>query len=47
MYPMVEIKILVPKKIYDKLEELEKRKGVSKEDIILRALERIIEEAGG
>jgi len=37
---------LVPKKIYDKLEELEKRLGVSKEDIVLRAIMKVIEEMG-
>ncbi|RLC76723.1 MAG: hypothetical protein DRJ03_28085 [Chloroflexi bacterium] len=46
MTPVKEIKLLVPKKIYDKLEELEKRLGVSKEDIVLRAIMKVIEEMG-
>lgn len=46
MAPVKEIKLLVPKKIYDKLEELEKRLGVSKEDIVLRAIMKVIEEMG-
>jgi len=44
--PMVEIRILVPRKLYDKLEEIEKRLGVTKEDIVLRAIMKVIEEMG-
>jgi len=42
--PIRELRILVPKKVYDKLEDLEKRLNVRKEDVILRALVKTIEE---
>ena len=44
--PVVELKIIVPKKLYDKLEELEKKYSISKEDIVLRALVKVLEEMG-
>ncbi len=44
--PLVEIRIVVPARLYDKLEEIEKKLGVTKEDIILRAITKIIEELG-
>ncbi len=46
MAPVKEIRLLVPRKIYDKLEEIEKRLGVSKEDIVLRAIMKVLEEMG-
>ena len=42
--PYVEIRIEVPRKIYELLEKIEKEEGVPKEDIISRALVRIIDE---
>jgi len=42
--PIRELRIMVPRKVYEKLEELEKRLNVRKEDIILRALVKVIEE---
>ena len=45
--PMVELKVLLPKKLHDKLEELEKKLGITKEDIVARAIVKVIEEFGG
>lgn len=42
--PIKELRLMVPKRVYDKLEDLEKRLNVRKEDIILRALVKVIEE---
>lgn len=41
---VVELRIMVPKKIHDLLEELSKKYGISKEDIVMRALVKVIEE---
>jgi len=42
----MELKIVLPTKLYKKLEELEKKLGVTKEDIVARAIVRVIEEFG-
>ncbi|MEM1530989.1 MAG: hypothetical protein QXI05_05615 [Candidatus Bathyarchaeia archaeon] len=42
-----EIRILVPAQIYDALRRVEERTGVKMEDLIMRALVKVIEEFGG
>jgi len=41
-----EIKILIPAPIWDKLEVIERKIGMTKEDLIMRAIVKIIEELG-
>ena len=38
------IQIIVPVTIWDKLEEIEKKQGIRKEDIVMRAVVKVIEE---
>ena len=42
--PIVELKIVVPRKIYERLEEIERKAGVKKEDIVVRAIVKVLEE---
>jgi len=43
-YPTTKIEVVVPKKIADKLEEVAKKNNVTKEDLIIRALVKVLEE---
>jgi len=43
----VELKILVPEKVVRALEEAEVRTGLRKEDIVLRALVRVLRDELG
>ena len=38
------IQIIIPVTIWDKFQEIEKKKGIRKEDIIMRAVVKVIEE---
>jgi len=42
--PFYQICIQIPEKTMIKLEEIEKKYGVKKEDLLLRALVKILEE---
>lgn len=44
--PVVEIRIVVPRRLYERLAEIAARYGLSMEDLIMRALVRVLEEAG-
>ena len=39
-----ELRIVVPQRIWVMLEKVEQKKGVRKEDILMRALVKVIEE---
>jgi len=41
-----EIRILIPATVWDKLEMIERKIGMTKEDLIMRAIVKIIEEIG-
>jgi len=45
--PVVEMRVLIPKKVADKLEKIEQKLNIRKEDLILRALLEVIERYGG
>jgi len=38
-----ELKLIIPARLWDKLNELEERAGIRKEDIVARALINIVE----
>jgi len=38
------LEILIPAKLYEELEVIEKKSGIRKEDILMRALIKVIEE---
>ncbi|MEM1542781.1 MAG: hypothetical protein QXV82_09160 [Ignisphaera sp.] len=40
----VEIKIVIPRKIYDAMVKCEKIKGIRKEDLIMMAMIKLLEE---
>lgn len=40
---MRELKILIPEKLYNMLEKIEKEYGIRKEDIVLRTLIKTVE----
>lgn len=44
--PLVKIEVLVPRRIYDALERAEAEMGVKKEDIVARAILKVLEELG-
>lgn len=39
-----KLEIVVPEKIWRKLDEIEKKKGVTKEDLLMRTIVKVIEE---
>jgi len=41
------LQIVVPAKLYDRLVQCSKKSGISKEDLIMRALIKVIEEFEG
>ncbi|MEM2259995.1 MAG: hypothetical protein QXP52_00130 [Candidatus Aenigmatarchaeota archaeon] len=41
-----ELRIIVPSTIFQKLEKIEKEQGIRKEDLIMRALVKVLEEFG-
>jgi len=41
---MKKLELYIPAKLYDDLEKAEKKSGVKKEDLISRALIKVIEE---
>jgi len=45
--PVVEMKILIPRRVYDKLEAIEGKVGIRKEDLVLKALVDLINKYGG
>ena len=45
--PFEEIRIVVPRKVADRLREVESKLNVKREDLIVRALMKVIEEMGG
>lgn len=42
-----KLEIIVPSRIWEKLDEIEKKKGITKEDILMRAVVKVIEEFEG
>lgn len=42
-----ELRVLVPVTVFEKLVAIEQRVGVRKEDLILRAIVKVIDEFGG
>jgi len=42
-----KLEIIVPSRIWEKLDEIEKKKGIAKEDILMRAVVKVIEEFEG
>ncbi|MEM2446216.1 MAG: hypothetical protein QW734_06125 [Candidatus Bathyarchaeia archaeon] len=38
------LEVVVPARVWERLEELEKRKGIRKEDILMRAVVKVLEE---
>lgn len=43
----VKIELIVPKKLLDRLEETERKTGLTKTDLIIMALTKVLEEVGG
>ena len=43
---MKQVVIVVPDKVYDALERMEKELNVRKEDVLTRAIVKVLEEAG-
>jgi len=41
------LEIVVPARIWDRLKSVEDKTGISKEDLLMRALVKVIEEFGG
>jgi len=39
--------IVVPSRVWDRLVKVEEETGISKEDLLMRALVKVIEEFGG
>jgi len=39
-----KLEIVVPARIWELLDQIEKTKGISKEDILMRSIVRVIEE---
>jgi hypothetical protein len=42
-----KLEIIIPPKIWEQLENIERKKGIRKEDILMRAVVKVIEEFGG
>jgi len=42
-----QLMILVPDRVFDALDRIEKTHGYKKEDLIIRAIVKVIEEFGG
>ncbi|MEM2566922.1 MAG: hypothetical protein QXH20_00400 [Candidatus Bathyarchaeia archaeon] len=42
-----ELRVLVPVSVFEKLVAIEQKVGVRKEDLILRAIVKVIDEFGG
>jgi len=42
-----DIRIIIPVTVWEKLDKIERKTGVTKEDLIMRAIVRIIEEFEG
>jgi len=40
---MKKLELLIPKRVYDELERIEKEKGIRKEDIVLKVLLHVLE----
>jgi len=41
-----KLEIVVPSRIWDKLERCEQKSGIKKEDLLMRSLVKILEEFG-
>ena len=41
------LEIVIPSQIWDKLEKVERKTGITKEDLLMRALVKVIEEFEG
>jgi len=41
------LEIVIPNQIWDKLEKVERKTGITKEDLLMRALVKVIEEFEG
>jgi hypothetical protein len=42
--PVVELRIIVPKRIAEKIDEVAAKNGLTREDVILRAIVKVLEE---
>ena len=42
--PVVEIRIQIPRRLYEKLEDVSRRLGITVEDIVARAILKVVEE---
>jgi len=42
-----KLEIVVPARIWDRLTKVEEETGITKEDLLMRALVKVIEEFGG
>jgi len=42
-----KLEIIIPARVWERLEKIEKKTGIRKEDLLMRALIKVIEEFGG
>ncbi len=42
--PLVELRIVMPRKVLERIERIEAETGLTKEDIVLRAIVRLLDE---
>jgi len=42
-----KLEIIIPSRIWDRLENVERKTGITKEDILMRAVIKVIEEFEG
>jgi len=42
-----KLEIVIPAQIWDRLDKVEKKTGITKEDLLMRALVKVIEEFEG
>jgi len=42
-----KLEVIIPNKIWEKLDKVEKKQGIKKEDLLMRALIKVIEEFEG
>jgi len=42
-----KLEIIIPNKVWQKLDNIEKKQGIKKEDLLMRALVKVIEEFEG
>lgn len=42
-----KLEVIIPSKIWEKMDKIEKKQGIRKEDLLMRALIKVIEEFEG